>query len=99
MKRLFSVFTLGFVCLKSSALWAYEVDTHALITARAMDRSILLSPALFERMGWDRYEDSKIFGVPNGISFTESQRGAYFDALPEEWGSGSLVDIESGACR
>jgi hypothetical protein len=82
------------VCLTPSLSLAYEVDTHAEMGARAVDRSILLSPALSDRLGWSRYETERIFEVPQGITFDDNFRRAYFDALPKEWSGPSLIGID-----
>ena len=69
----------------TSSAWAYEVDTHALATRRAYERSVLATEEIRQRLGWDRYRDNSPFSAPDALlSFSEEDDG-YWDVEAHYW--------------
>ena len=69
----------------TGAVCAYEVDTHALLTSTAYDRSTLIQSELQQRLGIDRFVDTAPFQVPLTITNYPTPRSAYFDIQAGSW--------------
>jgi hypothetical protein len=72
------------LALACFATKAYEVDTHAMITSYAFDRSTLTSSELVERIGIDRFNDARPFTVPTYVTYSGA-RAAYLDFQQADW--------------
>ena len=66
---------------------AYEVDTHATITRRAYERSVLPSAELQERLGWNRYKNTRPYSAPAALQAFDDTVDAYWDVPASTWTS------------
>ena len=64
---------------------AYEVDTHALITSEAYADSVMSSPVLWQRMGWDRYRLDEPLRMAPASDDEGYPPNAYFDVRLGQW--------------
>lgn len=85
MSARFAFSLCAFSLIATTAL-AYEVDTHAMLSSHAFDRSVLATNELRERLGIDRFDDAAPFTVPNYITYSGARAG-YLDFRQIDWDS------------
>lgn len=90
MKRMVLSFAIASVTAFASGAHAYEVDTHALITSEAYADSVMNTPALQQRMGWDRYRLNEPFRMAPASESPSYPPNAYFDVRLGQWQLGNL---------
>lgn len=78
------------LCIQST--WAYEVDTHAMVSDRAFNRSVLAGSTVSQLLGWDRYVAGAEFRVPLSLpEFTNTD--AYLDLVPADWSQTGAITM------
>jgi hypothetical protein len=85
MNNRHSALGLVFGLFASFKGFCYEVDTHAFITAAAFNRSVLSSPELAQRMGWDRFRANEPFSMAAATTGLGYPDKGYFDVTAEQW--------------
>lgn len=85
MKRMILVLAMALINTLAGSAQAYEVDTHALITSQAYGRSVMNTPALQQRMGWDRYRLEAPFRMAPASEGPSYPTNAYFDVRLGQW--------------